>query len=68
MFIEFQIRPCFNNLGCPAPTGGCDWVPWWKCEEAFGVCVPSKAKSVNGKPSKCHWRRSPAYLGCLQDP
>lgn len=60
-----QIQHCYNNLNC----GGCDWAPWNTCENDFGICVPSKSfPVVNGKATKCHWRRSPSYLDCIQSP
>lgn len=64
-----EVHMCHSAAGCDQRVGACNWNPWFECESSFGVCVPSRGLvEEDGKPSKCHWRRSPAYNSCLSNP
>lgn len=54
--------------GVPAP-GQCLWDPWDRCESKLGACVPSRAGfNATEPPAKCHWRPSPLYNECVNEP
>uniref|UniRef100_U5EKP2 Putative metalloproteinase inhibitor 3 n=1 Tax=Corethrella appendiculata TaxID=1370023 RepID=U5EKP2_9DIPT len=63
-----KIKPCFSTI-CHQSIGTCNWTPWRKCESDYGACIPSRGYyTPEGTPYKCHWRRSPPYNECLENP
>lgn len=67
---ECSVNYCYDFDTCPRPAGGCGWLgPWNTCETDFGICIPSRgSRDEQGRPAKCHWRRSNPYLNCIHDP
>ncbi|XP_055689551.1 tissue inhibitor of metalloproteinase [Lutzomyia longipalpis] len=65
---ECDIKPCFTN-DCPPMEGTCNWSYMSPCETNYGVCTPSRGKlTPDGKPTKCHWKRSSPYMSCIMMP
>ncbi|XP_055699688.1 tissue inhibitor of metalloproteinase [Phlebotomus papatasi] len=63
-----EIQPCFTN-NCPPMEGTCNWSFMSPCETNYGVCIPSRGTfTPDGKPTKCHWKRSSPYMSCIMAP
>lgn len=63
-----DIRMSERSGSGPVP-GECQWDPWDECETRLGACVPSRAGfNATARPSKCHWRSSPLYNECVNEP
>lgn len=65
-----DIRMTFGgDAGALPVPGECNWSPWDDCETALGACVPSRGGfNETVRPIKCHWRSTPLYNECVNEP
>uniref|UniRef100_A0A1B0CJ48 Putative metalloproteinase inhibitor 3 n=1 Tax=Lutzomyia longipalpis TaxID=7200 RepID=A0A1B0CJ48_LUTLO len=58
-----------SQMIAPPMEGTCNWSYMSPCETNYGVCTPSRGKlTPDGKPTKCHWKRSSPYMSCIMMP
>lgn len=63
-----DVMPCFREGHCERFEGECLWSPHSECQTKYGSCVPTRGLfNDEGKPTKCHWRRSTPFLMCSQN-
>lgn len=60
-----DVMPCYREGACEQYEGECLWNPHSDCETDYGSCIPSRGVfNAEGRPTKCHWRRSGPYMSC----